>query len=150
MLSTIDMNENKNMEYSCIRLDNLPDEILMIILKKLHNVEALYSLVGVNKRLNRIVTDSIFTSCLTLAIPVSNDGSFCRFTNAILDQFCEQILPKIYDKIKWLNLESSSIERILLCTSYPNLNSLGLYDLVLETTKDLFTGKIFFSNSFNN
>jgi hypothetical protein len=36
---------------------------------------------------------------------------------------------------------SSSIERILLCKSYPNLNVLGLYNLSLETARDLFTGK---------
>jgi hypothetical protein len=29
------------MEYSCIQLNDLPDEILMIILKKLNNLEVL-------------------------------------------------------------------------------------------------------------
>ncbi len=29
------------MEYSCVGLNNLPDEILMIILKKLNNLDAL-------------------------------------------------------------------------------------------------------------
>ncbi|CAF4381930.1 unnamed protein product, partial [Rotaria sp. Silwood2] len=39
----------------------------------------------------------------------------------MLDRFCLQILPEIHYKIKWLDLESSSMERILLATNYPNL-----------------------------
>ncbi|CAF4937950.1 unnamed protein product, partial [Rotaria sp. Silwood2] len=53
------------MEHSSIQLNDLPDEIIIIILKKLHNSEVLYSLIGVNKRLHRIANDSIFTSNLT-------------------------------------------------------------------------------------
>ncbi|CAF4706171.1 unnamed protein product, partial [Rotaria sp. Silwood2] len=62
----------------------------------------------------------------------------------ILDRFCLQILPEIHHKIKWLNLESSSIERILV-TNYPNLYGLGLYDVEIETALSLFMGKIFSS-----
>ena len=116
------------MEHSSIELNDLPDEIFLIILKKLHNIEVLYSLVGVNKRLNRIINDSIFTSCLTLMPPSSNDILY-QFTNTILDRFCVQILPSIHHKIKCLNLESSSMKRILLSTDYPYLNALGLYNL---------------------
>ncbi|CAF4741372.1 unnamed protein product [Rotaria sp. Silwood1] len=126
------------MEHSFIELNDLPDEILMIILKKLHNVEALYSLTGVNKRLNTIVHDSIFTSDLTL-MTSSPDCLFHRLTNTILDRFCREILPKIHCKIKWLNLESSSMECILLSTNYPNLCGLGLYNLASEMARDLFT-----------
>ncbi|CAF4563734.1 unnamed protein product, partial [Rotaria magnacalcarata] len=32
------------MEYTCVQLNDLPDEVLMIILKKLANMEVLYSL----------------------------------------------------------------------------------------------------------
>ncbi|CAF4574058.1 unnamed protein product [Rotaria sp. Silwood2] len=58
----------------------------------------------------------------------------------ILDRFCLQILPEIHHKIKWLNLESSSIERILV-TNYPNLYGLGLYDVEIETALSLFMDK---------
>jgi hypothetical protein len=40
------------MKRSLVQLNDLPDEILMIILKKLDNDQVLYSLIGVNKRLN--------------------------------------------------------------------------------------------------
>ncbi|CAF4649203.1 unnamed protein product, partial [Rotaria sp. Silwood1] len=50
-----------------------------------------------------------------------SNGLLYRFTNTILDRFCLQILPKIHHKIQFLNLESSSMERILLSTNCPNL-----------------------------
>jgi hypothetical protein len=148
------------MEHSCIQLDDLPDEILLIILKKLHNSDVLYSLVGVNKRLDTIVSDSIFTKKLTLIPPVHttvNNSIFTRnltlttphglyqFTDTILDRFSREVLPKINDKIERLNIESSSMKRILLATHYPNLHTLGLYDLAPSTACVLFTSKIFSS-----
>ncbi|CAF4786437.1 unnamed protein product, partial [Rotaria sp. Silwood2] len=119
------------MEHSSVELNDLPDEILMIILKKMCNVEVLYSLKGVNKRLNAVAHDSIFTNRLTLMRCVS-DHRINPLPDAILDRFCLQILPEIHHKIKWLNLESSSMERILLATNYPNLYGLGLYDIEIE------------------
>ncbi|CAF3133678.1 unnamed protein product [Rotaria sp. Silwood2] len=111
-----------------IQLNDLPDEILIYIFKKLTKLEVLYSLFGVSKRLNRIVYDSIVTNCLTLPRSVSNDYIY-PLSNRILDRFCLHILPEIHDKIKWINLESCSIERILRATNYPNLNALGLYNI---------------------
>ncbi|CAF2910239.1 unnamed protein product [Rotaria sp. Silwood2] len=130
------------MEYSCIKLNDLPDEILMIILKKLHYIDVLYSLISVDKRLNAIASDSVFTKDLALMSTSSNDLSY-EFTDPILDRFYLQILPKINYKIEWLNVESSSMQRILLPTNYPNLHGLGLYNLASNTARDLFTGKIF-------
>jgi hypothetical protein len=65
-----------------------------------------------------------------------------QFDNRILDRFCDEILPKIRDKIHCLVVESSFMDRIL-STNYSNLNGLALYDLASETARDLFTGKIF-------
>ncbi|CAF5216542.1 unnamed protein product, partial [Rotaria magnacalcarata] len=62
------------MKHSLIQLNDLPDEILMIILKKLDNDEVFYSLIGVNKRLNTLVHDTIFTSHLTLMKYFSDDS----------------------------------------------------------------------------
>jgi hypothetical protein len=127
------------MDDSFISLNDLPDEILMIILNKLHGFEVLYSLIGVNKRLDAIVQDPIFTSDLTL-IPPRNDLK--QFGDRILDRICDEVLPKIHDKIKWLHLESTFMDRILLSAEYPNLRTLALYDLSSETARDLFNGKI--------
>lgn len=130
------------MVHSLVQLDDLPDEVLMIILKKLDNDQVLYSLIGVNKRLNTLVYDSIFTSHLTLMKRFVND-SISPLSERILHRFYSQILPEIHYKIQWLNIESSSIERIL-SANYPNLHGLGLYNLEMETTTHLFTSKISF------
>ncbi|CAF4979975.1 unnamed protein product [Rotaria sp. Silwood1] len=65
-------------------LNDLPDEILMIILKNLHHAEAFYSLLSVNQRLNTMVHDPILTSYLTLMMSSSNDLS-SRLTDTILN-----------------------------------------------------------------
>ncbi|CAF5166905.1 unnamed protein product, partial [Rotaria sp. Silwood1] len=89
------------MEYSSIQLNDLPDEILIYIFKKLSNGEILYSLSGVNKRLNKIVHDSIFTNDLSLLMSTS-DGLVYSLSDLILDRFYSHILPKIHQKIQWL------------------------------------------------
>jgi hypothetical protein len=128
------------MENSFIQLNDLPDEILLLILKKLPSTDVLYSLIGINKRLDTMVKDSIFTKCLTFT---EHWGDLNRITEAMLNRFCIEILPIIRHKISWLNLESSSMDRILLSTSYPNLYGLALYYLTSKRARELFTGKIF-------
>ncbi|CAF1230165.1 unnamed protein product, partial [Rotaria sordida] len=46
-------------------------------------------------------------------------------------------------KVKSLKLESTSMERILLTTNYPNLYELGLYDIDLEKATSLFDDTTF-------
>jgi hypothetical protein len=135
------------MEYLSVQLDDLPDEILLIIFKNLNNIDLLYSLIGVNKRLNKIVHDSMFTNSLTLF------GSLlCDYVDPLpdlmLDRFCSQILPEIHDNIKWLKLESSSMKHILLSANYPNLFGLGIYNIEKPAVLDLFNGKIFIFQFF--
>lgn len=117
---------------SLIELNDLPDEILLMILKKLDNIPLLNSLMHVNRRLNTVVCDPIFTSHLTF---------MKRLSDSILDRFCSQILPEIHCRIKWLDFETSSMERIFLAADYPNLYGLGLFDISIKTAVSLFTGK---------
>jgi hypothetical protein len=137
------------MEYSFVQLNDLPDEVLLIIFKKLNNIALLYSLFGVNKRLNKILHDPIFTNHLNLLQFCSND-CISQLSSPILNRFCLQILPEIHDKIKWLNLELFSMERILLIINYPNLSGLGLYNIQQETAIYLLSSKIFHFDSFND
>jgi hypothetical protein len=89
--------------------------------------------------------DSIFISHLALMRCFSDDYIYPLF-DTILDRFYLQILPSIHHKIKCLDVESSSMERILLSTNYPNLYGLGLYNLEIERAKHLFTSKKFYFN----
>jgi hypothetical protein len=88
------------MAHSGVQLNDLPDEILLIIFKKLNNVEALSSLFNVNKRLNKIVHDSIFTSDLTLLKYLSHDSTY-SLPDPLLDRFCSEILPSIHHKMAY-------------------------------------------------
>ncbi|CAF4626468.1 unnamed protein product [Rotaria socialis] len=138
-----------NMEDSFIQLNDLPDEMLMMIFKKLSNVEVLDSLIDVNKRLAQIASDSTFTNYLPLIKSMSN-GHIYPLDDSILDRFCLQILPEIHQKIKWLDLESTSMERVLLNTNYPNLAGLSLYNIHEETLTHLLTDEIRFTRDFKN
>jgi len=87
------------MEYSCVQLNDLRDEILITIFKKLANIEVLYFLVGANKRLNKFVHDFGFTNNLPLLMSTS-DGFVYSLRDPILDRFCLHILPEIHQKNK--------------------------------------------------
>ena len=138
------------------QLDDLPVEILLIILKKISKIQVLNSLIGVNRRLNTIVHDSIFTNHLILArlvpshlvIMESVSRHFCYpLFDPILNRFCFQILPRIHHQIKWLDLEPLSMERVFRAANYPNLCGFGLYNVDGEGVIQLFSGKIFHDDS---
>lgn len=135
------------MEYSNLTLNDLPDELLLTIFEKLNNVSVLYSLTGVNRRLNDIVHGPSFTNHLTL-LRCFRDYSIHPLRNRILSQFCSQILPDIRHTIKWLNLEPKSIEHILGPTIYPVLTGLGLYCNETEKLLTVFNSKYLLSYSF--
>ena len=136
------------MKYSSAQFNDLPDEILLIILKKLKKINVLYSLIGVNKRIDRIVHDSIFTSSLTLFDYLSY-GRIYPLPNLILERFCSEIIPKIHQKIEWLDLEPLSMKHILLSAKYPNLFGIGLYNIEKATCFNLFKGKLLISFIIN-
>lgn len=129
------------MKSSCVELNDLPDEILLIIFKKLNNVEVLYSFLGVNQRLNKIMHDPIFTNHLSF-LDCSLNKLINQFpSHVIRNRYCFQILPEVSMKIKRLDLEPSSMKRILRAADYPHLSRLGLYGIRINTTRSLLTGK---------
>ena len=113
--------------------------------KKINNFDIHYSLQGVNQRLNKLIQDPIFTSYLPFVKWLSYNFIDLISCDMMLNRFCLQILPSIHHKIEWLDLESLTMERILLSTDYPNLSALGLYDLAPEAAIDVFSDKIFSS-----
>jgi hypothetical protein len=137
------------MNRTCVQLKDLPDELLIFIFKQMSNVEVLYSLFGVNKRLDSILQDRIFTNRLSFLKWSSKKFLKIFSPDIIFDRFCLQILPALREKIQWLDVESSSMKQILCATDYSNLYGLGLFNLEEEIVKSLFTGeKISISNSW--
>ncbi|CAF3690225.1 unnamed protein product [Rotaria sp. Silwood1] len=138
------------MEYLDIGFNDLPDEILMIIFKKLNNLDVFYSLQGVNQRINKIIQDRVFTNRLIFVKWLSDSFIDLICCDMILDRFCLQILPEIHHNIKWLDLESSSMKHVLRTAHYPNLRSLGLYNIHEESLQCLFTDEALSSGMFKN
>ncbi|CAF5037376.1 unnamed protein product [Rotaria sp. Silwood1] len=64
-------------------------------------------------------------------------------------RFCLQILPSIHDKIQRLDLDSSSIKHVLRVANYPNLDSLGLYNIDEESAQCIFNDETL-SSIFKN
>ncbi|CAF1064472.1 unnamed protein product [Rotaria sordida] len=123
------------MNQSDIGLLDLSNEILLIILKKLDNIDVLYSLFGINnQRLEILLQDDVFANTLNLATTSS-------ITDLKLERFCTYILPRSNHCIKKLILETTSMERILLAGNYPNLTALELINFEQKKVFHYFTGK---------
>ncbi|CAF1671392.1 unnamed protein product, partial [Adineta ricciae] len=129
------------MNRSNIKLLDLPTEILFIILQRLDNMDALYSLFDVDThRLNTVVQHKAFTTALNFVLLTSTDD-ILPVTDLILDRFYMSILPKIDHNITSLILESQSMERILRAADYPNLTKLKIYNFLDKIASSYFTGK---------
>jgi hypothetical protein len=112
------------MNHSSAQLMNLPDELLLFILKKLDNADILYSLMGLNLRLDQIIRDPYFITEINLIRP--NDDT-CEQVDTLIDRFCLEILPTIGHRIRWLKIRSTSMERILSAAGYPSLSQLDVF-----------------------
>ncbi|CAF3758233.1 unnamed protein product [Rotaria socialis] len=88
--------------------------------------------MGVNKRISKIVQDTIFTRDLYLREYSPVDDSTFPLSNPILDRFCSKILPEIGHKIETLYLKGTWTERVFHATNCPNLINLGLCDIQFE------------------
>jgi len=131
------------MDNFTVSMMDLPDEILLMIWNKLNKIDILYSFVGVNKRLDKLVCDIVYTRSVQLIKTNSNDDNY-SLPNPILDRFCSHILPRIHNYIECLTLESFSIERILYVGNYPKLWKLTLINFEQEFAWNYFTGRICF------
>jgi hypothetical protein len=121
------------MNQSHVHLLDLPNEMLFNILKKLDNVDILYSLFGINnKRLDSIIREEIFCNSLNFTSSVHE--------TTILGRFCNSILPQIHYNVKCLTVEPASMERILLATPYPNLTELKIFNFQRDSSLHYFTG----------
>ncbi|CAF1208313.1 unnamed protein product [Adineta steineri] len=124
------------MNRSNVYLLDLPNEILFNILKKLQNVDVLYSLLGINNdRLDNIARNAMFSNILNFISNVQNT----IINDFQLNRFCDYILPEISHNVKYLIVESTYIERILLATHYPNLIHLKIFNFQCDYSLQYFT-----------
>ncbi|CAF0910564.1 unnamed protein product [Rotaria sordida] len=121
------------MSRSNVHLLDLPNEILLIILRRLNNIDVLYSLLDINnERLGILAQEKTFTNIL----------NFVYIDNiSVIDRFCIDILPKIHHNVKYFILEPIFMERILLATVYPNLTELKLFNFEQQIALNFFTNE---------
>jgi hypothetical protein len=130
------------MEYPTLNILDLCDEILLVILNKLNNIDVLYSLIGVNRKLDRLARDITFTQSVDLVAISSNEHNGSR-NKSILDRFCFSIMPRIQHNIECLTLDPLSIDRVLCIGNYSKLHKLTLVNLQLEMGSRIFNGMLF-------
>jgi hypothetical protein len=122
-----------------IRLLDLPNEILLIILKKLDSINVLYSFIDIGvERLELLAQNKIFTN--TINLTSTDSGHICSVNNSILDRFCIDILPQIQCSIRYLIVEATAMERLALTDDYPNLTKLKIFQFNKVVVSLYFTG----------
>jgi hypothetical protein len=127
-----------------VHLLDLPNEILLLILRKLDNIDVLYSLLGINnQRLEIIAQQQNFTNILNFAPTSRLTDEISSISGSTLDRYCIDILPKIHKTVKSLILESVSMERILRADNFPNLSELTLFNFNKAIFSRYFMGKSF-------
>lgn len=112
------------MSLSNAPLMKLPDELLLIIFKRLKTIDILYSLFGLSIRLDRILRDPCFLNEINF-IELNNYTSTQLET--MIDRFCLEILPNVSDLITCFKLQSTLLERVLLSSDYSNLSRLDIF-----------------------
>jgi hypothetical protein len=140
-----------------LSLLDLPNEILLIILKKLKMIDVLYSLVDVTPRFNGLVLNplDVRTVNLTCLRVTPNDDWIYSIDDHVVERICQAVLPRINDHVKELIVDQHSLGRVLHATSYPQLESLALIDIDDRFYFKFMHGKSFllrvkFTGEFNS
>lgn len=114
-----------NMPASTASILSLSDDVLLYMLRKLDNMDVLYSLVGVNRQLDRVARDVMFARCLDFTCRASADAQ----GRSVLDRFCSDILPGIQHHVQHFTLHHHTLDRVLHVGNYPRLRQLTIHNV---------------------
>ncbi|CAF3672013.1 unnamed protein product [Rotaria sp. Silwood1] len=132
-----------------INILDLPNEILLTIIKKLNMVDVLYSLVDINERLNQLVFDPFYIHNLDMTMKSSSDDT-SSISDQVLNRICKNILPRIHHHVNKLTVEPHSLKHILFNGNiYPQLFSLSFINFQEEMLYQYLTGILFKFVHFN-
>ena len=120
-----------SMAHRAVQLLDLPDEVLLMILRKLECTDILYSLEGINKRLDAMVINRYNTIHVNLARNLIDDD-VCLMFDIMLNRFCSQILPRIRHNVESFILEEINMERVLLACEYLNFHRLHIVNFGVD------------------
>ena len=128
-----------------VNLLDLPNEIFLILMKKLNMVDVLYSLVDVTDRWNDLILNPLYVRLvdLTCVRVAPNDDWIYSTDDHVIDRLCQDVLPRINDHVKELIVDQHSLGRVFHATSYPQLESLALIDIDDQFYFKFMEGKSF-------
>ena len=112
----------------------------------LNTIDALYSLVDVNKRFDRLVLNALHIrnlDTINMVIKSYYDRTF-SISNYTLSKICQIILPRISHQLNELIVDQYSMEHILLSVNYPQLDSLSLVNFPNEILFQYLKSTLFY------
>jgi len=128
-----------------IKIVDLADEILLMILNKLDQIDVLHSVVHVNRRFQELALDPLYIRDLHLS-DMSNLKSLfdstLPFDRESISRLSEEILPQIHHLVQKLTIEQCLAKHVL-GMNYPQLYSLSLMHFEEEILYQYLTGNIF-------
>ena len=141
-LKELDMKMSNNKHLNIL---DLPNEILLIIFKKLKMVDVLYSFVNVTQRFDQLILDPLYIHSLDMTSMKMKSyyDRIYSIDNQLLDKICKNILPQIYHQVNELIVEQHSMEHVIHAINYPQLYSLSLVDFQEEILLNYLIGKLF-------
>lgn len=117
---------------------HLPDEILLTIFKKLDNTDLLFSLLGIDSRLDQVVCDMTFSRAVDLTTLLSDEEN-ASTSRPVNDRIFTHILPRIRQNVESLTVQASYLPCILHTSNYPNLRKLTLVNLTIALASHIFS-----------
>ena len=123
-----------------INLLDLPDELLLLIMKKMKRRDILYSLLGVTEELDRLTCSISHTYLVNLTRISSADEHICMDPD-VFDRFCFEIIPRISHDIRILIVDHWTMKRALSACEYPALRSIVFSNFHPNTILDCLKGK---------
>jgi hypothetical protein len=124
-----------------INIVDLSDEILLLIFKKINNIELLNSILSISQRLDQIVCDTSLTDTLDLTNISCNDANSSN-TNEIFRRFSTYVLPRIHCNVVSLAVQGSMYHQIFGFINYPNLRKVTFDNVKLDMASQIFTGML--------
>ena len=144
-LNKVDMDVSTNNHRNIL---DLPNELLLIIFKKLNLVDVLFSLVNVTERFDQLILHPLYIRHLdmtSMAIK-SYHNRIYSLDNEVLDRICQNILPRIHHQVNELVVEQQTMEHVLNhSVTYPQLHFLSLLNFEEEVLRKALTGTLSFS-----
>jgi hypothetical protein len=125
-----------------LNLLDLPNEILLIIIKQLNMVDVLYSLVDITERLDQLVLNPMYTRILDMTCMKMKlyPNRIYSTDDHVRERICKNVLPRTNHQVEELIIDQPSIKRVLHTTDFPQLHSLLLIDLDETSFFDFLKG----------